>query len=294
MAVFDLLGVSCVFRGCVPKKLMVYGSHFASHVQEAAGYGWTFEPGKFDWSYMINAGNAEVTRLNAIYQRMIDNAEVTLYTGHARILDPHTVAVADQIVTAEKILIAVGGKPSRPNIPGIELAITSDQIFSLAQQPKRMVIFGGGYIGCEFACVLNALGTEVTQILRRDKILRGFDEDIRTEVQDAMLRHGIRIINDELVGLEKTDQGLRVNLESNEMVLTDVVGLAALGRIPRLENLGLENTRVEVQRGAIVVDAHSQTTESSIYAVGDCTDRINLTPVAINEGRVFAEVHYGG
>ncbi|MEO0348652.1 MAG: glutathione-disulfide reductase [Cyanobacteria bacterium P01_A01_bin.15] len=294
VAEFDRLGGTCVNRGCVPKKLMVYASHFASHVQEAAGYGWTFEPGKFDWPYMIDAVNGEVTRLNAIYQRMIDNAEVTLYTGHARILDPHTIEVADQTVTAEKILIAVGGKPSRPNIPGIELAITSDQIFSLAQQPKRMVIFGGGYIGCEFACVLNALGTEVTQILRRDKILRGFDEDIRTEVQDAMLRHGVRIINDELVGLEKTDQGLRVNLESNEMVLTDVVGLAALGRIPRLENLGLENTRVEVQKGAIVVDAHSQTTEPSIYAVGDCTDRINLTPVAINEGRVFADVHYGG
>ena len=294
VAEFDRLGGTCVNRGCVPKKLMVYASHFASHVQEAAGYGWTFEPGKFDWSHMLTAVNDEVTRLNAIYQRMIDNAEVALFKGHARIMDPHTIEVAGQTVTAEKILIAVGGKPSKHNIPGIELAITSDEIFHLAQQPKRMVIFGGGYIGCEFACVLNALGTEVTQIIRRDKILRGFDEDIRTEVQDAMLRHGIRIINDELVSLEKTNEGLQVNLKNNNLVLTDVVGLSALGRIPRLENLGLENTRVEVKNGAIVVDAHSQTAESNIYAVGDCTDRINLTPVAINEGRVFADTHYGG
>ncbi|MEM7061992.1 MAG: glutathione-disulfide reductase [Cyanobacteria bacterium P01_B01_bin.77] len=294
VAEFDRLGGTCVNRGCVPKKLMVYASHFASHVQEAAGYGWTFEPGKFDWSNMIAAVNNEVTRLNAIYQRMIDNAEVTLYRGHARIVDSHTIDIAGETVTAEKILIAVGGKPSRPNIPGIELAITSDEIFNLAQQPKRMVIFGGGYIGCEFACVLNALGTEVTQIIRRDKILRGFDEDIRTEVQDAMQRHGINIVVDELVSLEKIDQGLKVNLVSDNIVFTDVVGLAALGRTPRLENLGLENTRVEVEKGAIVVDAHSQTTESNIYAVGDCTDRINLTPVAINEGRVFADTHYGG
>lgn len=294
VAEFDRLGGTCVNRGCVPKKLMVYASHFASHVEEAAGYGWTFEPGKFDWSQMITAVNNEVARLNAIYQRMIDNAEVTLYKGHARIVDFHTIEVAGETVTAEKILIAVGGKPSLPNIPGIELAITSDQIFNLAQQPKRMVIFGGGYIGCEFACVLNALGTEVTQIIRRDKILRGFDEDIRTEVQDAMQRHGINIVVDDLVGLEKTDAGLKVNLKSDNIVFTDVVGLAALGRTPRLENLGLENTRVEVEKGAIVVDAHSQTAESNIYAVGDCTDRINLTPVAINEGRVFADTHYGG
>ncbi|MEM9482186.1 MAG: glutathione-disulfide reductase [Cyanobacteria bacterium P01_F01_bin.116] len=294
VAEFDRLGGTCVNRGCVPKKLMVYASHFATHVQEAAGYGWTFEPGKFDWPTMIEAVNDEVTRLNGIYQRMIDNAEVTLYKGHARIVDPHTIEVAGQTVTAEKILIAVGGKPSKPDIPGIELAITSDDIFHLTKQPKRMVIFGGGYIGCEFACVLNALGTEVTQVIRRDKILRGFDEDIRTEVQDAMQRHGIRIVTDELISLEKTDEGLQVNLKNNQMVLTDVVGLSALGRIPRLENLGLENTRVEVQKGAIVVDAHSQTAESSIYAVGDCTDRINLTPVAINEGRTFADTHYGG
>ena len=293
VAEFDRLGGTCVNRGCVPKKLMVYASRFASHAQESAGYGWSFEPGQFNWGQMITAVNDEVTRLNGIYQRMIDKAEVTLYQGHARFVDAHTIEVAGQTVTAQKILIAVGGKPSRPNIPGIELAITSDEIFQLAQQPKRMVILGGGYIGCEFACILNALGTEVTQIIRRDKILRGFDEDIRTEVQGAMERHGIRIITDELVGLEKTESGLRVNLKNNT-AFTDVVGLAALGRIPRLDNLGLENTGVDVNNGAIVVDAHSQTTEPNIYAVGDCTNRINLTPVAIGEGRAFADTLFGG
>ncbi|MBT9313647.1 glutathione-disulfide reductase [Leptothoe kymatousa] len=294
VAEVDRLGGTCVNRGCVPKKLMVYASHFASHVQEAAGYGWTFEPGQFDWNHMIQAVNNEVTRLNGIYQQMIDNAEVALYQGHARFVDAHTIDVAGKTVTAEKILIAVGGKPHRPEIPGIELAITSDEIFHLAQQPKRMVIFGGGYIGCEFACILNALGTEVTQIIRRDKVLRGFDDDIRTEVQTAMERHGIRIVTDELVSLEKTDSGLQVNLKNNNMVLVDVVGLSALGRKPRLDNLGLKNTRVEVTNGAIAVDAHSQTTESNIYAVGDCTNRINLTPVAISEGRAFADTLYGG
>lgn len=294
VAEFDRLGGTCVNRGCVPKKLMVYASHFASHRQEAAGYGWTFTPGQFDWSYLIKAVNDEVTRLNGVYQRMIDNANVTLYEGYARIVDAHTIAIANQTITAAKLLIAVGGKPNKPNIPGIELAITSDEIFHLAQQPKHMVIFGGGYIGCEFACVLNALGTDVTQVIRRDKILRGFDDDIRTEVQDAMVRHGIRIITDELVSLEKTNAGLQVNLKNNNMVFADVVGLSALGRTPRLEKLGLENTRVEVRHGAIMVDAHSQTAESNIFAVGDCTNRINLTPVAINEGRAFADTHYGG
>ncbi|MEO0867148.1 MAG: FAD-dependent oxidoreductase, partial [Cyanobacteria bacterium J06642_11] len=255
----DRLGGTCVNRGCVPKKLMVYASRFASQAQEAAGYGWSFAPGRFSWESMITAINGEVSRLNGVYQQMMDSAEVTLYKGHARIVESHTVIVAGQKVTAEKILIAVGGKPHRPNLPGIELAITSNEIFQLAQQPKRLVIFGGGYIGCEFASIFNALGTEVTQVIRRDQVLRGFDEDIRTEVQAAMEHQGINIVTDELVSLEKTDTGLKVNLKNNPMVLADVVGLAALGRRPNLDHLGLENTRVELHQGAIMVDAHSQT-----------------------------------
>ncbi|MEM9162796.1 MAG: glutathione-disulfide reductase [Cyanobacteria bacterium P01_F01_bin.4] len=296
VAEFDRLGGTCVNRGCVPKKLMVYASHFAAHAEEAAGYGWQFAPGTFDWSKMITVINHEVTRLNGIYKRMIDNAEVQLFPTHARLLDAHTLQVGEQKVTADKILIAVGGEPTKPEIPGIEHAITSDDIFHLPQQPGRIVIFGGGYIGCEFACVLNGLGSEVVQVIRRDRILRGFDDDIRMELQEAMVKHGIRIVTADIAGIEKTDTGLQVTLqgEKAETVLTDVLSLAALGRRPRLENLGVENTQVEVVKGAIATDPYSRTAEENIFAVGDCTDRINLTPVAIQAGRAFADTVFGG
>lgn len=296
VAEFDRLGGTCVNRGCVPKKLMVYASHFAAHAKEAAGYGWQFEPGTFDWSKMITAVNNEVARLNGIYKRMIDNAEVQLFASHARFLDAHTLEVGDQKVTADKILIAVGGEPTKPEIPGIEHTITSDDIFHLPQQPQRVVILGGGYIGCEFACVLNGLGSEVVQVIRRDRILRGFDDDIRMEVQGAMVKHGIRIVTADIAGIEKTDTGLQVTLqgEKEETVLTDMLSLAALGRRPRLDNLGVENTQVEVVNGAIATDPYSHTAEANIFAVGDCTDRINLTPVAIQAGRAFADTVFGG
>ncbi|MEO0456407.1 MAG: glutathione-disulfide reductase [Cyanobacteria bacterium P01_A01_bin.114] len=298
VAEFDRLGGTCVNRGCVPKKLMVHASHFAAHAEEAAGYGWQFEPGRFDWLKMITAVNSEVSRLNKIYQRMIDNAEVKLFPVHAKLLDAHTLAVGDQKITADKILIAVGGEPSKPDIPGIEHAITSDDIFYLQQQPEHAVILGGGYIGCEFACILNALGTKVVQVIRRDRILRGFDEDICMEVQEAMTKHGICLVNADIIEIEKTQAGLQVTLrgdqDETETVLTNVLSLAALGRHPRLENLGVENTQVEVANGAIVTDKYSRTAEANIFAVGDCTDRINLTPVAIQEGRAFADTVFGG
>ncbi|NEP17422.1 MAG: glutathione-disulfide reductase [Leptolyngbya sp. SIO4C1] len=296
IAEFDRLGGTCVNRGCVPKKLMVYASHFADHAAEAAGYGWQFEPGTFDWHKMITAVNNEVTRLNGIYQRMLDNAQVQLFAAYARLLDAHIVEVGDQKVTADKILVAVGGEPFKPQIPGIEHAITSDDIFHLPQQPKRIVIFGGGYIGCEFACILNGLGSEVVQVIRRDRVLRGFDQDIRMEIQEAMIKHGIRILNADIAGIEKTDQGLKVTLqgETEETIITDALSLAALGRRPRLDSLGLENTQVEVVNGAIATDRYSRTAEENIYAVGDCTDRINLTPVAIQEGRALADTVFGG
>ncbi|MBE9076774.1 glutathione-disulfide reductase [Romeria aff. gracilis LEGE 07310] len=293
----DRLGGTCVNRGCVPKKLMVYASKFPGYVEESQGYGWQFGAGQFDWSKMIKAVNDEVTRLNGIYQRMLDNAEVTLFRAHARLLDAHRLEVGDQKVTADKILLAVGGKPVKPNIEGIEKAITSDDIFHLPTQPKRMVILGGGYIGCEFASILNGLGTEVTQVIRRDQILRGFDKDIRTEIHEAMVRHGVRIIdNAELLAMEETEAGLKVTVDRNgqETIVTDVVSLAATGRQPKLDNLGLENTAVETNSGAIAVDEYNHTAESNIYAIGDCTDRINLTPVAINEGRVLADTVFGG
>jgi glutathione reductase (NADPH) len=230
---------------------------------------------------------------------MLDNSQVKVYEGRGTFIDPHTISIGDEKVTADKILIAVGGKPDKPPIPGIEHAITSREIFHLEEQPSRIVIIGGGYIGVEFACVLNALGTEVTQIIRGDKILKGFDEDIRDEIQAGMEQKGIRIITKsdcDRLNIEKTDSGLKIQLvgEDTETIVTDAISLAATGRIPNLDGLGLENTKVEVVKGAIAVNEYSQTAEENIYAVGDCTDRINLTPVAINEGRAFADTHFGG
>lgn len=292
------LGGTCVNRGCVPKKLMVYASHFPDQFEAAEGYGWSPIQSTFDWETLLTAVNNETARLNGIYQRMLDKSNVELMRGHARFIDSHTLEVGDRKVTADKILIAVGGKPVLPHILGVEHAITSDDIFHLPHQPKRIVILGGGYIGCEFAAILNGLGTEVTQIIRRDRILRGFDDSIRDEIQDAMKNHGVRILsNSELIAIEKMDGSIRVNVKTHdgeEWVVTDAVSLAAVGRKPNLDNLGLENTGVEIHGGMIMTDQYSQTAVENIYAVGDCTDNINLTPVAINEGRAFADTQFGG
>jgi glutathione reductase (NADPH) len=228
---------------------------------------------------------------------MLDKSEVAVFRDYAKFVDSHTIAVGDRKVTADKILIAVGGKPIKPNIPGIEHAITSNEIFHLEEQPKRAVILGGGYIGVEFACILNGLGTEVTVVIRRETILRGFDDDIRSEIQAGMQQHGIRVLNNtNVTSIDKLADGqLKLHLDSDEgSILADSISLAATGRVPNLEGLGVENTKVETHNGAIVVDDYSQTAEPHIFAVGDCTDRMNLTPVAINEGRAFADSYFGG
>ena len=299
VAEFDRLGGTCVNRGCVPKKLMVYASHFPDLFAEAQGYGWSAVESSLDWEKMITAVNNEVTRLNGIYQKMLDNSQVELWEGYGTFIDAHTIQVGERQVTADKVLIAVGGYPIKPDIPGIEHAITSDDIFHLQEKPQRIVILGGGYIGSEFACILNGMGSEVTQIIRHDKILRGFDEDLRNEIQEGMGKHGIQILpNSQLTAIEKTPEGINVKIrrgdEEEETVVVDVVSLAATGRKPNTQKLGLENTQVQLDsKGAIIVDQYSQTTEENIYAVGDCTDNINLTPVAINEGRAFADTVFG-
>jgi glutathione reductase (NADPH) len=296
---FDRLGGTCVNRGCIPKKLMVYAGHFPEKFEEAKGYGWSAVESTLDWTKMITSVRDEVTRLNGIYQNMLDNSKVQVFEGYGKFVDPHTIAIGDTKVTAEKILIAVGGHPVKPDIPGMEYTMVSDDIFNLPQQPKRIVIIGGGYIGVEFACIFNGLGSEVTLITRGHRILRGFDEDIRNEVQEGMERHGIRVINigdGRLKAIEKTDEGLKIFLDGDTeaVAVADCISLTAIGRIPNIQDLGIENTKVEIKNGAIAVDEFSQTTESHIFAVGDCTDRINLTPVAIAEGRAFADTHFGG
>jgi glutathione reductase (NADPH) len=295
----DRLGGTCVNRGCVPKKLLVYASRFADHFKEAEGYGWSPIQSQCDWKKLITAVNQEVDRLNGIYQRMLDTSQVEIFPEFARFLDPHTLQVGEQQITADKVLIAVGGYPVRPPIPGIEHAIVSDDLFNLQEQPKHFVVLGGGYIGVEFACLMNKLGSKVTQIIRQDKILRGFEEEIRTEIQESMIKHGINIINNnQLVGITKEKEGLSIQLENHEgekhILGVDALTLAALGRTAKLENLGLENTAVEVKNNSISVDKYSHTAEPNIFSVGDCTDRINLTPVAINEGRALADTEFGG
>jgi glutathione reductase (NADPH) len=296
VAEYDRLGGTCVNRGCIPKKLMVYASHFPDLFEDAQGFGWSAVQSTLDWQKMITAVNKELERLNGVYQNMLGNAKVELFRGYAKFLDPHTLEIEDRKVTADKILIAVGGHPVKPDIPGIEHAITSDDMFLLKEQPKSILIMGGGYIGVEFACIMNGLGSDVTQLIRRNLILQGFDDDIRSNIQEGMESHGIEILTScEASSIEKTPEGLKVTLGSKhqETIVVDVI-LAATGRKPKLKNLGLENADVEINNGAIAVDKYSQTSQQNIFAVGDCTDRMNLTPVAIGEGRAFADTQFGG
>ncbi|MEL6402409.1 MAG: glutathione-disulfide reductase [Cyanobacteria bacterium J06607_6] len=292
------LGGTCVNRGCVPKKLMMYASQFPEQYHAATGYGWDAVDGKFDWGKLISAVGNELQRLNGIYRNMLDKSSVQVFPHYASFVDAHTLEVGGEKITADKILIAVGGTPAMPPIPGIEHAITSDDIFHLPKQPKHAVILGGGYIGCEFACILNGLGTQVTQVIRGDKILRGFDEDIRNEIQTQMIANGIHVMTQtEIESVAKKDDGVDVCVLTNDErqhIIADVVSLAALGRKPNIEKLGLENTQVELAAGAIAVDKYNTTTEPHIFAVGDVTDKVNLTPVAISEGRAFADTQFGG
>lgn len=291
------LGGTCVNVGCIPKKLMVYASHFPELFTDAVGYGWSEVSSTLDWQKMVKVVNQEVERLNGIYQNMLDKSEVKIFRAYASFIDHHTLQVGDQKVTADKILIAVGGYPVKPDIPGIEYTIVSNDMFTLPKQPQNIVILGGGYIGVEFCCIMNGLGSNVTQILRHDKILRGFDDDLRTVIMEGMEHHGIKILkNSQPTKIEKTDNGLKITVkgESESIIFADAIGLTATGRKPNLDKLGLENTNVKVENEAIAVNKYSQTTVDNIYAVGDCTDNMNLTPVAINEGRAFADTEFGG
>ncbi|MGE4061922.1 MAG: glutathione-disulfide reductase [Rhodospirillaceae bacterium] len=283
-------GGTCVIRGCVPKKLLVYGAHFAADFEDALGYGWQVSGAVHDWRAMIEAKNRELDRLEGIYARILRDAGANLIAGKGVIADPHTVEVNGKRLTADKILVAVGGWPAIPDFPGKEHVISSNEALELKQRPKRVVIVGGGYIAVEFAGIFRALGSEVTLVLRSAQLLRGFDQDVRATLAEELEKKGIKIRRDCVVNsVEKCADGFSVRFDRNEEMRADCV-LYATGRTPNTANLGLAEAGVKLDRkGAVVVDEWNRSSVESIFAVGDATDRVNLTPVAINEGRVFAE-----
>ncbi len=287
------LGGTCVHRGCIPKKLLVYASEFSHGFEDAAGYGWTVGVPTFDWPAMVRAKSRELDRLEGIYRRMLEDAGVGVVAGTARLIDTHTVAVGSERHRAETIVIATGGAPALPEIPGIAHAIVSDQAFDLPAFPDRVVIVGGGYIACEFAGIFRGLGAAVTQLYRSEMLLRGFDREVREVLCDEMRKTGIDIrLDTNAVSLDRGAGGIEVVTTAGETLEAEQV-LFATGRRPNVDGLGLEAVGIEADaRGAIPVDARSHTGVAGIYAVGDVTDRIALTPVAIHEGRCIAETLY--
>jgi len=289
------VGGTCVIRGCVPKKLLVYASHFSEDFADAAGFGWTVPQTRFSWPDLIAAKDREIGRLNQLYIQLLEESGVTLFQQHASFLNEHSIQLGRRSVSAEYILIATGGHPWLPDIPGIEHAITSDQAFDLAELPKRLVIVGGGYVACEFAGIFNGLGAQVMQVYRGDAVLRGFDHDVRAAVGKEMRKKGVELLLERQVQrLRKSSKGISVTLDDGKTLAADQV-LYATGRVPNVRQLGLENCGVELHAGGwIRVDEQSRTNVKNIYAVGDVTNRVNLTPVAIYEAHAFADSVFGG
>ncbi|NQX79786.1 MAG: glutathione-disulfide reductase [Hyphomicrobiaceae bacterium] len=290
-------GGTCVIRGCVPKKLFVYASRFNDDFEDSAGFGWSVTRPVFDWSKLVSMKNQEITRLENIYHRVLKKAGVESFNSRAVLVDAHTVLLTNngRSITADKILIATGGTTNKDsNLPGIEHVICSNEAFDLKNLPKRIIVVGGGYIAVEFAGIFAGLGSETTLVCRGNKILRGFDDDISQILTDAYQKRGIRIINNNiLTSVEKTKHGVRSTISSGEILEADQIMLA-IGRSPNTNNLGLKKAGVELgSKGEIKVNSQSQTNIHNIYAVGDVTNRLNLTPVAIREGHLFADNVFG-
>lgn len=289
-------GGTCVIRGCVPKKLFVYAAQYREHFEDAAGFGWTVGESSFDWKKLIAAKDAEITRLEGLYKKGLSGANAEILETRAELIDAHTVRLVKtgQTVTAKTIVIATGGRPNpHAALPGHELCISSNEAFHLEELPRSIVIAGGGYIAVEFANIFHGLGVETTLIYRGAEILSRFDHDLRRGLHEAMVAKGIRILcHDMLQSVAKSGDGLLVETLNNGALNADVVMLA-LGRVPNAQGLGLEAAGVKTdERGAIVVDEYSRTSVENIYALGDVTDRVQLTPVAIHEAMCFIETEY--
>ena len=290
------MGGTCVIRGCVPKKLMVYASRFAQEFEEAAGFGWTVGESHFDWPTLKANRDREVARLEAVYRSNLQNAGVTVFDSRAVLQDAHSVQLADgSTVRGNTLLIATGAQPfDGPDFPGAELAIDSNGFFDLQQLPRRVVVQGAGYIALELACVLRLLGAEVTLVVRGAQILRGFDDELRTHLADELKATGMRFLfGRQLKGIARNGEALQVTLDNGQTLDADCV-LRAVGRRPNTVGLGLEAAGVLLDaKGAVTVDETSRSSIPHIYAVGDVTNRVNLTPMAIREGHAFADTVFG-
>ena len=290
------IGGTCVIRGCVPKKFLVYGAEFAQAFRDAPGYGWTVSGAAFDWPTLRDNVQKEVTRLSGIYNTNLLKAGATAYEERAELVDAHTVRLQKSggDITAERILIATGGSPYLPgDVPGSHLGITSNEAFLLERLPRRILIVGGGYVALEFANIFHGLGVETRIVHRGDRVLRGFDDDLRAHLHIESERAGIKLtMKTTLTGIERAADGLRVRLSNGDHVEADQV-LFAMGRHPNTRGLGLDRAGVRLDNyGAVVVDEWSQSTAPSVYAIGDVTNRVNLTPVAIRDGHAFADTVY--
>ncbi|MCU0806285.1 MAG: glutathione-disulfide reductase [Burkholderiales bacterium] len=288
-------GGTCVIRGCVPKKLLVYASHFRDDFEDARGFGWTVGEHSFSWPALIAAKDKEIARLETAYRALLEKAGATVLAGRARIVDPHTVEIGGERITARYLLVATGGRPFVPEIPGRELGIVSNDAFHLSELPRRIVVVGGGYIAVEFAGIWNGLGAETTLLYRGAEILRGFDRDVRSFLHAEIQKKGVQVqCGVEVAAIERRAGAIAARLTNGETRLVDAV-MFATGRVPNTVGLGLEAAGVELAAdGSVRVDAHSRTNVPSIYAVGDVTHRLQLTPVAIREGAAVAATLFGG
>jgi glutathione reductase (NADPH) len=283
------LGGTCVNVGCIPKKLFSHAAHAASDFADARGFGWSVTGAQFDWKTLLANKDREIARLNGIYARVLQDAGVKVIAGRASVVDAHTVAVGDQTLTAAHLLIATGGHAVKPDIPGAELGITSDQAFHLDALPRRVVVIGGGYIAVEFASIFNGLGVDTTLLHRGAQLLRGFDEDLGKVLAEELAQHGITLtLNETPTGLARDADGLRVQLGSGRSISTDLA-MFATGRLPNVAGLGLAEAGVkQAKNGAVQVDDFYCSSVPSIHAIGDVIDRVQLTPVALAEGMALA------
>jgi len=289
------VGGTCVIRGCVPKKLLSYAAHFHEEFEDAVGYGWEVGETKFSWARLIERKDREIDRLNNVYLGLLENSGVKLFPVHGKMLNSHQVQLGEDIVSADKILIATGARPWKPEIPGVEHSITSDEAFHLESLPGSVAVIGGGFIACEFASIFNGMGSTVTQVYRGEQILRGFDHDVQHTLAAEMQKKGIDIrLHLNVTELIRQSDGLiTLRLDDGSEMQAETV-MFATGRVPNVLNLGLRDAGVNVLPGGMIpVNEYSQTNLQNVFAVGDVTNRVNLTPVALMEGHAFADSEFG-